>query len=81
MPLSPGGGLEGSDLRRGLPAPSEAKSDLVKRSLLPLNNNDGSGGHQAHLVESKQDGEIYSPHAACRRAATSLCAQTISTLV
>jgi hypothetical protein len=41
--------LEGSDLRRCLPAPSGAVFVLQE-------NNDGSGGHHAHLVRSKQDG-------------------------
>ncbi len=49
FPFSSGGGLEGSDLRRGLPEPSEAVFVFKE-------NNDGSGGHQAHLVRSKQDG-------------------------
>jgi hypothetical protein len=51
LPLwfSSGGGLEGSDLRRCLPEPSNAVFVLTK-------NNDGEGGHHAHLVRSKQDG-------------------------
>jgi hypothetical protein len=44
-----GGGLEGSDLRQCLPEPSEAVFVFKE-------NNDGSGGHHAHLVRSKQDG-------------------------
>src|SRR5918996_696432 len=44
--FSSGGGLEGSDLRRCPLDPS----------LFSSENNDGSSGHQAHLVRSKQDG-------------------------
>ena len=41
--------MEGFDLRRWLPEPSKAVFVFKE-------NNDGSGGHQAHLVKSKQDG-------------------------
>jgi hypothetical protein len=47
--FSSGGGLEGSDLRRGLPEPSKAVFVFKE-------NNDGEGGHLANLVRSKQDG-------------------------
>jgi hypothetical protein len=44
-----GGGVEGSDLRQCPPEPTEAVFVFDK-------NNDGSGGHHAHLGSSMQDG-------------------------
>jgi hypothetical protein len=52
--FSSGGGLEGSDLRRGLPEPSKAVFVFKE-------NNDGSGGHTHTLSKVSRMGEGRSP--------------------